>query len=69
MLDYFHKTKIRMSYSGVIVGRMGSGKSTLMKKLIEDRIIRGDFIRGFDVMDEYPPLVERYGGKIVSGSA
>lgn len=66
MLDYFHKTKIRMSYSGVIVGRMGSGKSTLMKKLIEDRIIRGDFIRGFDVMDEYPPLVERYGGKIVS---
>lgn len=66
LFDYFGKTDTRLSYSGVIVGRMGAGKSTAMKALIEDRIIRGDFIRGFDVMDEYPPLVEQYGGKIVS---
>ena len=66
LLDYFHKSDTRLSYSGVIVGRMGSGKSTLMKKLIEDRIVRGDFVRGFDVMDEYPLLVQKYGGKMVS---
>lgn len=66
LLDWFQHTNTRTSYNGTIVGDMGSGKSTLLKKLMKDRAIRGDYIRVFDVADEYDALTESLGGKTIS---
>lgn len=66
LFDNFTKTAVRKSYDISIIGRMGSGKSTDIKKLLKDRAIRGDYIRGFDVSGEYRSLVEYLGGKIVA---
>lgn len=66
LLDMFEKNKKRLSYNAICFGKMGSGKSTLLKKMCEDRAIRGDFIRGFDVSGEWTGLVRKLGGKVVS---
>jgi hypothetical protein len=67
MFDIFHNDgRNRMSYGGVILGKMGSGKSTLLKWLVRDRAVRGDMIRGFDPVGEYRPLVESLGGCVIS---
>lgn len=64
--DLFARTATRQSYDMAIVGKKGSGKSTAIKKLLKDRAIRGDYIRGFDVADEYRTEVEKMGGKIIA---
>ena len=56
----------RLSYNALFFGIMGSGKSTSMKKLIDDRAARGDKIRIFDVTGEYRELTLQRGGRIVS---
>lgn len=57
LFDMFHKDKQRKYYNGVIVGTMGSGKSTTLKKLLLDNAIRGNIIRGFDVTGEFEELI------------
>ena len=62
----FNDGKKRFSYNGIIAGTTGSGKSTFLKKAIQDRVSRGDFVRGFDVTGEFTSLVKTLGGKIIS---
>ena len=66
ILDLFHKDQQRMSYNGIIIGKMGSGKSTLLKKMLMDRAVRGDYIRGYDPSGEFRYLIEELGGSIIS---
>lgn len=66
LFDIFHKDKKRRFYNGVVVGTMGAGKSTLLKKLMQDNILRGNVIRGFDVTGEFKTLIERNGGESIS---
>lgn len=67
LLDVFHNDGMRrLSYNSLILGIMGSGKSTILKKLIEDRAARGDKVRVFDVTGEYRDLVMELGGRVVS---
>lgn len=66
MWDPFMKTKIRKYYNFVIWGEMGSGKSTILKKEFKSRVIRGNYIRGFDVSGEWVDLVNEFGGTILS---
>lgn len=65
LLDLFSKTSTRKFYNALAVGTMGSGKSTLLKKIEEDRAIRGDYIRAFDVSGEFSMLTKELGGKIL----
>lgn len=65
LFDLFRITDTRLSYSGLIFGKKGAGKSTLLKKTMQDRILRGDFVRGFDKSGEWTHLVESNGGKII----
>ena len=44
---------------------MGFGKSTLLKKIFEDRVTKGDYVRVFDITGEFCDLARKYGGKIV----
>lgn len=64
--DMFTKDKYRKYYNAVLTGGMGGGKSTLLKKIFKARACKGDFIRGFDVSDEWSELVRTFGGKIIS---
>ncbi|MGL4483651.1 MAG: VirB4 family type IV secretion system protein, partial [Anaerovoracaceae bacterium] len=64
--DMFRITAQRLSYNSIIVGKMGSGKSTTLKKLMLERAIRGDFIRAFDVANEFTTLCKYLGGKVIS---
>lgn len=66
VFDLFTKTKKRKYYNSSIVGTMGSGKSTLMKKLVLDNAIQGQTIRILDVVGEFSPLIKTLGGKVIS---
>ena len=66
LFDLFRKTKIRMSYDFVAIGKKGSGKSTTLKKLMLDRAISGDMVRVFDVTGEFARITKILGGQIIS---
>lgn len=67
LFDLFHNDGVkRLSYNALILGIMGSGKSTTLKKMIEDRAVRGDKVRIFDVTGEYSDLILSLGGRVVS---
>lgn len=61
--DLFYSDMLRMSYNFLLVGAMESGKSTLLKIIMKERAIRGDFIRVFDVEGEFVNLCKYLGGK------
>ncbi len=65
-LDLFRKTEQRLSYNTVLFGKPGSGKSTTLKKIFQDRASRGDLVRVFDVTGEYSTLTETFGGKVIA---
>ena len=66
IFDQFRKTKNRLSYDTLIIGKKGSGKSTLMKLLMKNNAIIGNFIRVIDVTGEFSELAKVLGGKIVT---
>jgi hypothetical protein len=66
IFDQFRKTKNRLSYDTLIIGKKGSGKSTLMKLLMKNNAIIGNFIRVIDVTGEFSELAKALGGKIVT---
>src|SRR5699024_3456326 len=63
LFDLFHKDKLRRFYNAVVVGKMGAGKSTTLKKLLMDNEARGNFIRGIDVTGEFKTLVSALAGQ------
>src|SRR5699024_6738086 len=66
LFDLFHKDKMRRFFNAVVVGKMGAGKSTTLKKLLMDNEARGNFIRGFDVTGEFKTLVQSVNGHTIS---
>ncbi len=64
-LDIFLKTMTRKQYNGLAIGNMGSGKSTLLKKILEDRAIREDYVRTFDISGEFSMVTNEYGGRVL----
>lgn len=63
VLDLFHKSDKRLSYSCLLMGKPGSGKSSLLKKLIVNNVIVGNFVRVIDVANEFSEIVNFLGGK------
>lgn len=66
IFDLFTSDDIRRFYNAVVVGSMGSGKSTFLKKLVLDNAIKGETIRILDIVGEFKTLVESLGGKKIS---
>ena len=66
IFDLFYKDAIRKHYNTVILGLMGAGKSSLLKKLLVDNATRGNLVRGFDITGEFKDLIQALGGKYVS---
>ncbi|WP_437834505.1 VirB4 family type IV secretion system protein (plasmid) [Niallia taxi] len=65
LLDPFYSTQTRRSFNGFVLGKMGFGKSTLMKMLEEGLVAKNAFIRGFDKARDYYELVKSQNGKII----
>ncbi|MGL5642903.1 MAG: VirB4 family type IV secretion system protein [Paraclostridium sp.] len=66
LFDLFTKTSKRKSYNAVLVGMMGAGKSTVLKKLLSDNAIQGQTLRIIDIVGEFKDLVRALGGRTVS---
>lgn len=66
LFDLFLRNSLRTHYSAALFGTLGSGKSTTLKKLIKDRAVRGDYIRGFDVSGEFTRLIVTLGGTVIA---
>lgn len=65
-LDLFKITKTRTSYSIAIAGDSGAGKTTMLKKIMMAEAIKGNIIRGLDPSNEWIPLINYLGGKVIS---
>lgn len=65
IFDPFYSTKQRRSFNGFILGKMGFGKSTLIKQLQEGLQAKNCFIRGFDKSGEFEGMVRQAGGVYV----
>jgi hypothetical protein len=66
LFDLFHRDHHRKSFNGVMVGAMGAGKSTFLKKIMLDNAIKGYKVRTFDVTGEFAELTEALGGKQIA---
>lgn len=66
IFDQFRYTKTRRSFNGMVLGKMGYGKSTLLKMMEEATVVRGNFIRLIDKTKEYQDLVRSQGGVIIN---
>lgn len=56
----------RLYYNALVWGNMRVGKSSFLKKQFSQRAMLGDFVRAFDVVGDFVPLTEYYGGKIIA---
>lgn len=60
--------EIRVNASAIVVGNQRYGKSTLLKLRIKSRVLRGDFVRVFDVVGEFTDLIHALGGRTLNMS-
>lgn len=66
LFDLFHQDSKRKFYNAVMIGKMGSGKSTMLKKVALDNAIKGNKIRVLDVTGEFTELANKLGGKVIA---
>jgi len=66
VFNTFLKNEQRKSYNGILMGKMGSGKSTFLKKLALNNYILGTKIRCFDASGEFKYLVKKSNGKMIN---
>nr|WP_313885131.1 ATP-binding protein [Clostridium faecium] len=66
IFDLFTKDSIRKSYNALVLGLMGSGKSTFLKKILTNNGIVENTIRILDIAGEFKALVKALGGKVVA---
>lgn len=63
IVDFFELDNLyRKFYNILILGEMGSGKSTLIKKIMVNLACRGYLLRGFDKSGEYSEVLKLVGG-------
>lgn len=66
IFDLFHKDQKRKYYNGLMIGKMGTGKSTLLKKIALDNGIKGYKIRVLDITGEFEELSYSQDGKVIA---
>lgn len=60
--------EIRVNASAIVVGNQRFGKSTLLKLRIKSRVLRGDYVRVFDMVGEFTDLIRALGGRTLDMS-
>lgn len=66
VFDRFAHTTERTSYNMLVLGQMGSGKSTFLKMNEKSDFDRGYFVRIIDKAGEYTRLVKSQGGVVIN---
>lgn len=66
LFDMFHRDSQRKFYNALMIGKMGSGKSTMLKKVALDYATKGAKIRVLDITGEFKDLTNEMNGKIVA---
>lgn len=66
VFDMFHRDNRRTFYNALMIGKMGTGKSTTLKKVMHDNAIKGYKVRVLDVTGEFAGLTERLDGKQIA---
>ena len=54
---------VRVNASAIVMGNQRFGKSTLLKLRIKSRVLRGDYVRVFDVVGEFTDEIRALGGR------
>lgn len=65
LFDPFHKDALRKSFSTMVLGKSGFGKSTLLKMIADMMAGRNCFIRGFEINRDWRKWIEAKNGKIL----
>lgn len=60
--------EVRVNASAIVVGNQRFGKSTLLKLRIKSRVLRGDYVRVFDMVGEFTDLIRALGGRTLDMS-
>lgn len=68
LFDEWLLNEIRVNASAIVIGNQRFGKSTLLKLRIKSRILRGDYVRVFDVVGEFTDLIRDLGGRTLDMS-
>lgn len=68
LFDEWLLNEIRVNASAILAGNQRFGKSTLLKLRIKSRVLRGDYVRVFDVVGEYTDLIRALGGRTLNMS-
>lgn len=66
IFDPFYSTPTRKSFNGFLLGKMGYGKSTILKLLEEGLVAKNTFIRGFDKARDFHSLIKSQQGMIIN---
>ena len=68
LFDEWLLNESRVNASAIVVGNQRFGKSTLLKLRIKSRVLRGDYVRVFDVVGEFTDLIHALGGRTLDMS-
>lgn len=63
LFDEWLLNETRVNASAIVVGNQRFGKSTLLKLRIKSRVLRGDYVRVFDVVGEFTDEIRALGGR------
>ncbi|MFV0527185.1 MAG: VirB4 family type IV secretion system protein [Lachnospiraceae bacterium] len=66
IFDANHRNETRVNGNAVVVGKQRFGKSTLLKKILKERTLRGDYTRIFDIVGEFTQVTLAMGGKVLN---
>lgn len=55
--------EVRVNASAIVMGNQRFGKSSLLKLRIKSRVLRGDYVRVFDVVGEFTDEIRALGGR------
>ena len=64
-INFFERTPARPSYDMLLCGIKGSGKSVMLKSLVQDHLMLGHKIMVLDIESEYHALSEMFGGQVI----
>lgn len=64
-INFFERTSSRPSYDMLLCGIKGSGKSVLLKSLVQDHLMLGHKVMVLDIESEYNGLAEMFGGQVI----
>ncbi len=66
VLDIFKSDSTRKFFNSLIIGKMGSGKSTFLKKIALTQFALGTRVRVFDASGEFYNLIKELDGKYIN---